>query len=88
MSIQDQKELIQLITDYNNTDPTIIRKNIVKYIDMSGLEIPDVAEKAGIKLITLYEYRQFKKRHSIAFEIALRLVDVLNINIAQLVEQY
>ena len=88
MSIQEQKELEKLITDYNSTDPTIVKQNILKYIDLSGLRIKHIADNIGVTMPCICSYRQPAKRHAIAFDIAVKLANVLNINITQLIEQY
>ena len=87
MSIQAQKELEELINTYNSVDPRIIKKNILKYIDLSGLRIKYIADKIGLTTPTIYSYRQPQKKHTIAFEIVLKLANLLNIDITQLMEQ-
>jgi len=87
MITQEQRELEALINYYNSVDPVIIKKNIVKYINESSCETQYIADKLNLKIETIYAYRQPKKRHTIAFEIALKLANLLNIDITQLIEQ-
>jgi DNA-binding Xre family transcriptional regulator len=86
MTLQEQQELEQLINQYNSTDPTIIKQNIIKYIDASGLKNQFIADKMQLDIQTIYLYRQPKKKTNIDFIRALKLCNVLGISITDLIK--
>jgi len=83
-----QKDLESLIAKYNSTDSTIIKSNLVKIIDNSEYHRngQGLADKTGLSIETIYQYRKVSKKTNISFENALRLVNVLGVKIEDLIE--
>jgi len=86
MTLQEQQKLEQLINQYNSTDSAIIKQNIIKFIDASGFKNQYIADRMQLNIQTIYLYRQPKKKTNIDFQIALKLCNVLEINIIELIK--
>ena len=86
MQQTEQQQLEELITKYNNTDSTIIKSNIIKYIDESGHRNQYIADQIGVDIQTIYLYRQPQKKTAVSFENAVKLCNVLEISITKLME--
>jgi transcriptional regulator with XRE-family HTH domain len=84
----NQRELENLIEKYNNTDPTTIKKNLIRIIEDSEYrrDSQALADKVGLSIQTIYLYRQYLKPTNISFEIALRLANVLGVRVEELIE--
>ena len=86
MTLQEQQELEQLINQYNSTDSAIIKQNIIKFIDASGLKNQYIADRMNLNIQTIYLYRQPQKKTNIDFITALKLCNVLGIGITELIK--
>lgn len=84
----NQKELENLIVKYNSTDPTIIKRNLIRIIEDSEFrrDSQALADKVGLNVQTIYLYRQYRKSTSISFEIALKLANVLGVSVEDLIK--
>ena len=84
----NQKDLENLITKYNNTDPTIIKRNLARIIENSEYrrDSQALADKVGLNIQTIYLYRQYLKPTNISFEIALKLANVLGVSVEDLIK--
>jgi plasmid maintenance system antidote protein VapI len=84
----EQKDLEYLIIKYNNTDSSIIKKNLIKLIDESEYRRNSqaLADKLELNIQTIYLYRQPQKKTNISFELALRLANALGISMEELME--
>lgn len=80
----DQKELLILIEQYQDTDNHIIKSNIVKHIKQQKLKSKYIADKMGLDIQTIYLWRQPKKDTGIDFILAVKLAELLGINITDL----
>jgi len=83
-----QKDLESLIAKYNATDSTVIKSNLVKIIDNSEYHRngQGLADKTGLSIETIYQYRKVSKKTNISFEIAIRLANTLGVKIEDLME--
>lgn len=88
-TLEQQKELITFIEKYESIDSSVIKKNIVKYIDKSEYleRNKALAEKVGVGLETIYLWRQPQKKTSVSFSKLLKLADALEITVDQLIEK-
>jgi len=88
MSHIQQKDLESLITKFNSTDSSVIKKNLIWLIDNSeyNRNNQELADKVGVSVQTIYLYRQIRKQSNISFEVALKLVNVLGVKIEDLME--
>jgi len=88
MTIEEQKNLYHLMNKYNKIDSSIIKSNLIKYIDRSEYKrnSQELADKLGLNLNTIYLYRQPLKRSNINFETALKLSSILEISILDLMK--
>jgi len=83
-----QKDLESLITKFNSTDSSVIKKKLILLIDNSqyNRNNQELADKVGVSVQTIYLYRQIRKQSNISFEVALKLVNVLGVKIEDLME--
>ena len=88
MSHIQQKDLESLITKFNSTDSSVIKKNLIWLIDNSeyNRNNQELADKVGVSVQTIYLYRQIRKQSNISFEVALKLVNVLGVKVEDLME--
>jgi transcriptional regulator with XRE-family HTH domain len=88
MNFISQKDLESLILKYNNTDSSVIKKNIIRLIDDSEYRRNNqlLADKVGLKVQTIYLYRQIQKKTNISFEIALKLANALRVSVEELIK--
>jgi len=84
MTLQQQKELIKLISQYNQTEKETIKANLKKYMDESGYKLPYIAEQTGASLQTIYQIRKVFNSYKVDFIMALNMCNVLNIPITEL----
>jgi len=84
----NQKELENLIEKYNNTNPTIIKRNLIRIIEDSEYrrDSQALADKVGLSIQAIYLYRQYRKPTNISFEIALKLANVLGVGVEELIK--
>ena len=85
MELQD---VIKIGEQYNNTDKNIIKDNIIKYINKSEFKRNSnlLADKIGISTQTIYSYKKINTGNIPDFVTALKLAEVLNIKINDLME--
>jgi len=86
MDILQQKQLIHLISQYNSTDKDIIKANIKRFIDASGLKNQYIAEQSKLSIQTIYQIRKVYNSYKVDFIPALLISDILNINITELIQ--
>lgn len=88
VNIPEQKNLGNLIDEYNKVDSAIIKSNLIKYIDRSEYKrnSQELANRVGLNKNTIYLYRQPQKRTNVSFETALRLSNVLEVSILDLMK--
>jgi len=88
MDVLKQKNLVNLINEYNNVDSTTIKRNLLRYIDRSEYKrnSQELADKVGLNLQTIYLYRQPLKKSNISFESIVRLANVLEVSILDLMK--
>ena len=87
MELTEQKNLEELISKYNNMDSALIKKNIIKYIDQSGYKNIFISKRVGVDIQTIYSWRQPQRKYKVSFELAIKLCNVLEISILQLIEK-
>lgn len=81
----DQKELEKIIEQYNNTDQSTIKENVAKFIDESPYKNQYIADAIGVDIQSIYAWRSQKKT-GISFESAIKLCNVLEISIIELMK--
>ena len=84
MELIEQKNLEELINKYNSMDSSLIKKNIIKYIDQSGYKNNFISKRVGVDIQTVYSWRQPQRKYKVGFELAIKLCNVLGISIIQL----
>jgi len=85
MELQD---IIKIGEQYNNTDKNIIKNNIIKLIQESqyNKNSQNLADELGISIQTIYSYRKINTGNIPDFVTALKLAELLNIKINDLME--
>jgi len=86
MTLDEQKQLIELMSKYNTIDRKIIQSNLVYHIDASGYKNKFIAEKMRVTDQTIYGWRKSDKFNIPTFETALKLCDLLQIPITELLK--
>lgn len=88
LTLQEQKQIIELINCYNSTDKQLIQRRLIKYIDESGYKNKALADFIGVSEHTIYSWRKttLDKVITPSFEMALKLCDVLNLSITELIK--
>lgn len=88
---ENQKDLIDLIENYSKVDTKILKDNIIYYCNIykkeNKIKLGDVAQKLSIKKDTLYAWRNHWKVLTPNFVNALRLCELFNISVYQLLEE-
>lgn len=81
-----QKDLESLITKFNSTDSSVIKKNLIRIIDNSQYNRSNqmLADKVGVSVQTIYLYRQVQKKSNINFEVILKLANALGVSVEDL----
>jgi DNA-binding XRE family transcriptional regulator len=85
MTLQEQKQLVELINHYNSIDRKTLQNRIILYIDKSGYKNKALADFLGVSEQTIYGWRKADKFNVPAFETAIKLMDILNISITELI---
>ncbi len=88
MTIIEQDNLVNLISQYNKIDSTTIKKNIIKFIDNSQYHknIPRLAKVLNVNVNTIYGYRQPQRKLNVGFESALKLSHALGVSVTELMK--
>jgi len=86
MNFITQKDLENLITKFNSTDSSVIKKNLIRIIDNSQYNRSNqmLADKVGVSVQTIYLYRQVQKKSNINFEVILKLANALGVSVEDL----
>jgi len=88
MNFITQKDLENLITKFNSTDSSVIKKNLIRIIDNSQYNRSNqmLADKVGVSVQTIYLYRQVQKKSNISFEVILKLANALGVSVEDFME--
>ena len=88
MTTVEQSNLVNLISQYNKIDSTIIKRNIIKLIDNSRYHknIPRLAKDLNVNVNTIYGYRQPQRKLNVEFESAIKLTHILGVSIIELMK--
>jgi len=88
MTAVEQKDLVNLISQYNRIDSTTIKRNIIKLIDNSQYHknIPRLAKDLNVNVNTVYGWRQPQRKLNVEFESAIKLAHILGISINELMK--
>jgi len=76
-----QKELIELIEKWNNTNPALYKTNIKCLCDEKGIKPKQIQEKLQINYNSARSYTNPAHTARIEFLTALKLAEMLNVNI-------
>ena len=88
MTVVDQSNLFNLISQYNKIDSTTIKRNIIRLIDDSQYHknIPVLARRLDVNVNTVYGWRQPQRKLNVGFEAALKLSHALGVSITELMK--
>jgi DNA-binding XRE family transcriptional regulator len=85
MKQYSQKDIENLINQYNRTDKQIIKKNTVRILSESGYQYTDIANRTGIGVQTLYQYNKEYVTNYPNFLTALKIANFLEIDITEFI---
>lgn len=89
MNLQQQKDIITLYNQYNNTlkhNRAVIKSNLKHYMDNSQHKINELAQLTGIAVHSLYQMRKDYTHYCPEFIPALILCDCLEISIIEILK--
>lgn len=87
MNLDQQRELITLFRQYQETDSGIIKANLRRYIDKSKHKSAAIAEQTGISIHTINQLRKTSaNNYRPDFITTIILCDILNISITAALE--
>ncbi len=86
MNLTQQKQLIQLVKQYQQTDKNTINTNIKKYMDKSNKKPAEIAIQTGISVHTIRQLRKTNSIYKPDFITALILCDLLQISTTALLK--
>ena len=84
--LQQQKEFLKLLQEYNSTDKALIKANLKNYMDESGHKLKDIARHTGIAAQSIYQLRKPYAEYCPEFIPAMILCDYLQIPITALLQ--
>ncbi len=82
-----QKELLQLIEKWENTEPIIYKTNIRVMCKKKNIKPKNIVEILNIPVTTAKSYTSLTNTSKISFKIALQLAELLEIDIKKLLEK-
>jgi len=86
MNLQQQKEILELYTQYQATNKDTIKANLKMYMDRTGLTAIVIADQTKIPLQTIYQLRKHNNNYKPDFIAAMTLCDFLQISIMAVME--
>jgi len=81
MDLQQQKDIINLYNQYQDTDHNTIKTNIKSYMDHANIKPTILSQLTAIPLQTIYQLRKFNAPYKPDFITALIICDALQISI-------
>ena len=79
----NQRELIQLIENWNNIDPALYKSNIKKLCDKKGIKPKQIQEKLQVNYNSARSYTNASHTARIEFLTALKLAEMLETNVEE-----
>jgi DNA-binding XRE family transcriptional regulator len=87
MDLEQQKEVINLLKQYNSTSKDTIKSNLKYYIDSSGLKLQFISDQTGITIHTIYQIRKTNVIYKPDFITALLICDCIKIPITAILQE-
>ncbi len=81
MNLTQQKEIINLYTQYQDIEQNTIKANIKQYMDQSNIKPSKLSQLTTIPIQTIYQLRKFNNPYKPDFMTALIICDALRISI-------
>lgn len=77
----EQKELLQLIEQWEQTDPIIYKANIKRISYFKGVKPRHIVKALNVPVTTAKSYTSLTHKARIEFRTALQLAELLDVNI-------
>jgi hypothetical protein len=81
MELQQQKEILSLYNQYQDTDRDTIKANIKQYMDQSNIKPAILSQLTAIPLQTIYQIRKLNNPYKPDFMTVLIICNALEITI-------
>jgi hypothetical protein len=81
MELQQQKEILSLYNQYQDTDRDTIKANIKQYMDQSNIKPAILSQLTAIPLQTIYQIRKLNNPYKPDFMTVLIICNALKITI-------
>ena len=86
MDLSQQKELINLYKQYQDTDRNTIKANLKAYTDIAELKPFDIAEQTRIPIQTIYQMRKLGSTYKSDFITCLIICNMLELSITAILK--
>jgi len=77
----EQKELLQLIQQWEQTDPTIYKASIKRISHLKGIKPRHIVEALQIPISTVKSFTNVSHKARIEFKTALQLAELLQVDL-------
>lgn len=79
----EQKELLQLIEQWEQTDPIIYKANIKRISYLKGVKPRHIVKALNIPVTTAKSYTSLTHKARIEFRTALQLAELLDVDVKE-----
>ena len=86
MDLKQQKELITLYNQYQDTDRDTIKTNLKHYMDQSNIKPAELSQLTAIPLQTIYQLRKLNNPYKPDFITVLIICNALEITITAILQ--
>lgn len=81
MDLQQQKDILNLYNQYQDTDHNTIKTNIKTYMDEANIKPSTLSQQTNIPIQTIYQLRKLNAPYKPDFITALTICNALEISI-------
>jgi plasmid maintenance system antidote protein VapI len=82
----EQKEILELIEQWEQTDPVVYKANIKAICHLKGIKPRHIVEAMQIPLTTAKSFTNASHKARIEFKTALQLAELLGVDIKDLIK--
>ena len=86
MNLQQQKDLLTIYKQYQETDKNTIKANLRHYMDIKNIKLAELSDLTGIPLQTIYQLRKFNNPYKPDFINSLIICNTLQIPITAIMQ--
>lgn len=83
----EQKEILKLIEQWEQTDPAVYKANIKAICHLKGIKPRHIVEALQIPLTTVKSFTNVSHKARIEFKTALQLAELLQVDIKEFLKE-